>query len=439
MAQTADLIVAGASLLPAAGADVLENHGVAVRDDVIVAVAPADELGRRFPQARVLDTPDGLVMPGLINMHTHVSMSCYRGLADDLPLMRWLEDYIFPAEAKLTPEVVNLGAKLSILEMIRSGTTSFCDMYLFSGEVANAAAECGMRAWVGEVLYDFPSPCYGPPEKGIELVRAMAEQWRDHPLISVTVEPHAVYTCSPDLLCALKDLARELDSPWIIHLSENREEVETAQERYGTSPASHLDRLDLLDGRTIAAHCVMLSDDEISMFAERGVSVVHCPESNMKLASGIAPVTRMLAAGVNVALGTDGSASNNDLDMFGEMTSAALLQKVAGLDPTLLPAADVLGMATTAAARALGMEGRLGVLAEGALADIIVIDTNAPHLTPMYSAVSHLVYAARGGDVIHSVIGGRVVMENRRITVMDEGDVTAAMRAAARDIAALFR
>ena len=438
MNDKVDLIVSGAWLLPAAGEEAVADGAVAVAGGGIVAVGEKEGLCRRFPGARLLHTPSGLVMPGLINMHTHVSMSCFRGLADDLPLMRWLEDYIFPAEAKLTPELVNLGARLSIIEMIRSGTTSFCDMYLFAREVARAAADCGMRAWVGEVVYDFPSPCYGPPDKGIELVRAMAGEWRDHPLVSVTVEPHAVYTCSPDLLVRLKELARELALPWIIHLSENREEVDTARERYGASPAAHLDRLGLLDRDTIAAHCVMLSDDEIAMFAERGVNVVHCPESNMKLASGIAPVARMLEQGVNVALGTDGSASNNDLDMFGEMGTAALLQKVAGPDATLVPADSALAMATTAGARALGMEGRLGVLAEGALADIIVLDLNAPHLTPLYNPVSHLVYAARGNDVVHSVIAGRVVMEDRRLTTIDEAGTIAAMREAAHDIAALF-
>ncbi len=438
VAEKVDLIVFGEKILPAAGGEILSGHGVAVAGARIRAVAPLVELRQRYPGVAELGLDRGLLMPGLINMHTHAPMSCYRGLADDLPLMRWLEDYIFPAEAELTPEVVYWGAKLSMLEMIRSGTTSFCDMYLFSREVARAAVDVGMRGWLGEVLYDFPSPCYGPPEEGLKLVRAMAVEMADDPLINIVVEPHAVYTCSPGLLVASHDLAREFDLPWIIHLAENREETKTVNGRYGKSPAVHLAGLGLLDNRTIAAHCVTISAAEIALFAETGVNVVHCPESNMKLASGVAPVAAMVAAGVNVSLGTDGSASNNDLDMFGEMASAALLQKVGRLDPTLLPSRTALAMATVNPAAALGLAGKLGVIAPGALADIIVLDMNAPHLTPMYDVASHLVYAVRGGDVIHSLIGGRVVMRDRRIIGVDEAEVMARVNGFARDIAALF-
>ncbi|MFZ5774301.1 MAG: amidohydrolase family protein [Thermodesulfobacteriota bacterium] len=419
--------------------DAIIDHGaVAVAGDTIVAVGDYEVLAAQYPGAERLGLTNGLVMPGLVNTHTHAAMSCFRGLADDLPLMTWLTGYIFPAEARLTAEMVYHSTLLSCAEMIRSGTTSFCDMYLFAPEVARAAAESGMRGWIGEVLYDFPSPHYGPLDNGFAVVEELFAGYRNHPLITVTVDPHAVYTCSPDLLQRLKRVAERHDAPYVIHLSETRDEVAGCLERYGARPVAHLERLGLLDSQVVADHCVELTGEEIALLAERGVRVAHCPESNMKLASGVAPVPELLAAGAMVGLGTDGAASNNDVDLFGEMDSCAKLHKVHRLDPTVMPAATVLAMATRGGAAVLGAAERIGSLEKGKKADLIVLDLDQPHLTPLYNIPSHLVYAARGADVVHSVINGRVVMRDRRLATIDEKALLARMNELGREIGAMF-
>jgi 5-methylthioadenosine/S-adenosylhomocysteine deaminase len=431
------LLLTGRYLLPGAKqSQLLAGHGVAIAGDTIAAIGPAATLKKTYPQAEILHSEHGLIMPGLVNTHTHAAMSCFRGIADDLPLMTWLEDHIFPAERRLTPEIVYQSTLLSLAEMIKSGTTSFCDMYLFAKDVARAAAESGMRAWIGEVLYDFPSPCYGTLENGFSYLHEMFAQYRHHPLISIAAMPHSVYTCSPQLLQRLGAAAGREGTLFHIHLSENTAEVATCRERYGTTPVRHLDSLGLLGPDTLAAHCVILDEEEIDLLAERRVKVSHCLESNMKLASGIAPAVRMLERGVTVSLGTDGSASNNDADMFGEMNAVAKVHKVARMDPTVMDAETTLGLATLGGAAALRAEQRIGSLEPGKKADMIVIDLDQPHLTPMYNVPSHLVYAARGGDVLHSVIGGRLVMENRRLLTLDETAILAAMRRLAADIAA---
>lgn len=434
--QKADLILTGRYLLPMdENQSVIEYGGVAVAGDSILAVGKADDLLAQFPEAEVVAEPHGLIMPGLINVHTHAAMSLFRGMADDLPLMQWLQDHIFPAEASLTGEQVYQGTLLSLCEMIKSGTTTFCDMYLFAGEVARAASEAGMRAWIGEVLYDFPSPNYGELENGFAYVQDLLDRYRNHPLVSITVDPHSVYTCSPALLTRLGDLARAEGALYVIHLAENEEEVRTCRQRHGRTPVEHLESLGLLGPHVAAAHCVMLTNAEIALLAARGVKVAHCPESNLKLASGIAPVVDMLAAGVVVGIGTDGSASNNDVDMFGEMNTAAKIHKVDRMDPTAMNAAITLHAATMGGARVLGAERLIGSLEPGKKADCIVLDLDQPHLTPIYHPVSHLVYAARGGDVIHSVIGGRLAMRDRRLLTLDEP----AILARAAEIGAGFR
>ena len=321
----------------------------------------------------VLDAGGGAVLPGLINTHTHAAMTLLRGLADDLPLMDWLENHIFPAERRMTGEWVYWGTLLACAEMILSGTTTFCDMYLFEAEVARAAREAGMRALVGEVLYDFPSPNYGPLEKGFEYTRDLIRQYRDDPLISVAVEPHTPFTCAPELLLRAKGLADEFRVPLIIHLAETRTEEDQIRKRYGVSPTQHLARLGLLDEHLIAVHCVVLSEADQNTLAAAGVKVAHCPESNMKLASGVAPVVELLRRGVSVGLGTDGCASNNNLDLFQEMDSAAKLHKVHHLDPTVMDARTVFRMATRGGARVLGLESRVGSLEAGKKADIIIL------------------------------------------------------------------
>jgi 5-methylthioadenosine/S-adenosylhomocysteine deaminase len=422
----AELLLTGRYLLTMdAEQTIIEEGGVAIGGETILAVGKAADLLSRYPQAEVVAEPHGLIMPGLVNVHTHAAMSLFRGLADDLPLMQWLQEYIFPVEATLTGELVYQGTLLSVCEMIKSGTTSFCDMYLFADDVARAAAEAGIRAWVGEVLYDFPSPNYGELENGFTYTRELLARWHNHPLVTITVDPHAVYTCSPELLARLGAMARDEGALYVIHLAENAEEVHTCRQRYGCTPVEHLESLGLLGSNVVADHCVMLTEGEIALLAKRGVKVAHCPESNLKLASGIAPVPEMLAAGITVGIGTDGSASNNDVDMFGEMNTAAKVQKLRRMDPTVMAADLTLWAATMGGAGVLGVDGHIGSLEPGKKADCIVLDLDQPHLTPIYHPVSHLVYAARGGDVVHSVINGRLVMRKRKLLTLDEAAILA--------------
>lgn len=422
--QPCDLILSGGLVLTLNHRDQRFDPGaVAIRDETIAAVGPASAIEQDYTAARVLDVGGCVVLPGLINAHTHAAMTLFRGLADDLPLMQWLQNHIFPAEQKLTEEWVYWGAMLACAEMILAGTTTFCDMYLFEHRVAEAARDAGMRALVGEVLYDFPSPHYGPVDQGLRFTDQLIQKWSGHPRVRIAVEPHALYTCSPDLLTRCRELAERHRVPLITHLSENEAEVQQIQERYGRRPVSHLERLGLLDQHLIADHCVALNERDMELLAEHRVQVVHNPESNMKLSSGIAPVPRLLELGVNVALGTDGCASNNDLNLFGEMGTCAKLHKVATLDPTVIPAATALAMATRNGAKALGLGGKVGMLREGLLADLIVVDFQKPHLAPLYHPVSHLVYAAGPADVRHCVIHGRIVMENRIIQTFDLEEV----------------
>ncbi len=424
----ADLLIAGRYVyLQDNDKTIIENGGVAVQGDTIIETGPGDTLREKYPDAELIAEEHGLVMPGLVNTHTHAAMACFRGLADDLPLMQWLQEYIFPVEAKLNSEMVYQSTLLSIAEMIKSGTTSFCDMYLFAKDVAQATAGTGMRAWIGEVLYDFPSPNYGELESGFTYVDELFAMYANHPLINITVDPHAVYTCSPDLLKKLKKTAEKHDALYVIHLSETDDEVKGALERFGVTPVMHLENLGLLDSKVVADHCVVLNEQEIDLLAKRGVKVAHCPESNMKLASGVAPVPEMLEAGIAVGLGTDGSASNNDVDMFGEMNSGAKLHKAHRLDPTVMTAVETLEMATIGGARVLAADNEIGSLEPGKKADLIVLDLNQPHLTPLYNIPSHLVYAARGADVIHSIINGKVVMRNRELKTIDEKTILAEM------------
>jgi 5-methylthioadenosine/S-adenosylhomocysteine deaminase len=429
-----DLIVRnGLVITMDAGSRTIPDGAVAICGGRIAAVGPTAELAG-FTAYRTIDACGGLILPGLINTHTHAAMALFRGLADDLPLMTWLNDHIFPAEAKLTPEMVRIGATLACAEMIQSGTTCFCDMYLFEDAVAEAADQAGMRAVVGEVLYDFPSPNYGPIENGFAYTERMMARWQGHPLITVAVEPHSPYLCAPGLLTRAARLAADHQVPLVIHLSETRSEVKQIQDRYGTTPVGHLAALGLLAPNLVACHAVVLTEEDIALLKAHEVKVSHNPESNMKLASGVSPVPDILAAGICVGLGTDGCASNNNLDLFTEMDMAAKLHKVQRLDPTVMNAPTVLRMATIDAARVLGLSDRVGSIEPGKQADLIVVDADKPHLTPMYDPVSHLVYAVRGSDIRHSIINGKVVMEDRRLTTLDVEKVLFEARREARKI-----
>lgn len=394
------------------------DGAVAIRGEQIVAVGGSETVGRRSAR-QVIDARGGIVMPGLVNTHTHAAMTLFRGLADDVPLMRWLNDHIFPAEAALDSHQVYCGAMLACAEMILSGTTTFCDMYLFEDAVARAVQAAGMRAVVGEVLFDFPSPNYGPIERGLDYTANLIARYRDDPLITIAVEPHSPYLCAPDLLQRAFELAGRHGLPMVIHLAETVSEVQTVRQRYGRTPVEHLEQLGVLGPHVLACHCVQLSETDIERLRRYDVKVSHNPESNMKLASGIAPVPDLIAAGVCVGLGTDGAASNNNLDLLLEMDTAAKLAKVHRLDPTALDAATVLRMATSAGARALGLEARIGSLEPGKRADIILLDMHKPHLTPLYHPASQLVYAARGSDVATVIINGRIVMQDGRILTFD--------------------
>jgi 5-methylthioadenosine/S-adenosylhomocysteine deaminase len=437
--ESVSLLINGAWVLPLTpGEEVFAPGAVAVRDSQLVAVGPREELAGRFAAHRVLDYPQGLIMPGLINAHTHAAMALFRGLADDLPLEEWLNGHIFPAEKHLDYQFVYWGTRLAVAEMLLSGTTTFCDMYLFSDAVAQAVADTGIRAVVGEVLYDFPSPNYGKPENGLKFTEDLCRAYQGHPRVRVAVEPHAVYTCSPDLLEKSKALADAHHTRWIIHLSETAREVADCLEHYGDTPVGHLHRLGVLTANTVADHAVALTDRDLDLLAASGAGVAHCPESNMKLASGMAPVAKLLARGVPVGLGTDGCASNNNLDMLTEMDTAAKLAKVRDLDPTALPARQALALATRLGARVLGLEGEVGMLAPGLKADLVVIDLDQPHLTPIYDPCSHLVYAATGADVQTVMAEGRILVEDRQLLAFDLAETLARARELGRKVRKTF-
>ncbi len=417
-----DIVITNGTILTMDGKNrILENGTLCIRGDSISRILSQEALqSQGLPKAiKTMDARKGLVLPGLVNGHTHAAMSLFRGIADDLPLMEWLNDYIFPAEKELSPDFVHTGTLLACAEMILSGTTTFCDMYLFEEETAAAAREAGMRAVVGEVLYDFPSPNYGPVEKGLAYTEDLMRRWKDDPLISIAVEPHSLFTCSPDLLISANRLALDHGARLIIHVAETAAEVDQVKEQYGRLPFEHLDALGILGPHLIADHCVHLDAGEMERISKNQVSVIYNPESNMKLASGIAPVPELLEKGVTVGLGTDGCASNNNLDLFTEMDTAAKVQKVRMENPTVMDAVTVMRMATIEGAKALGLSQTIGSIEEGKRADIIVVDTDKPHLTPIYNPYSVLVYAAVGSDVRHSIINGRLVMEDRMLKTLD--------------------
>jgi 5-methylthioadenosine/S-adenosylhomocysteine deaminase len=434
MTRPFDILISNGTVLTMDERDrIIENGAMAIAGDTIAAIGPADQF-KNLTASKHIDARGGIVMPGLINTHTHASMTCFRGLADDLDLMTWLHEYIFPAEARLTYDKVHAGALLACAEMILSGTTCFSDMYLFEDAVAQAADMAGIRAVVGEVLYDFPSPHYGPIEKGFEYTQFLIDKWKDHPRVRIAVEPHSPYLCSPKLLEKSAEISYIHNIPLIIHLAETDTETAQIKDRFGKTPVAHLAHIGALSSRLVACHCVALNDEDISLLKAHDVKVSHNPESNMKLASGIAPIPKLLKAGICAGLGTDGPTSNNNLDMFAEMDIAAKIHKVNGLDPTVMNARTVLRMATIEAARALGLEKATGSLEIGKKADVIVIDTHKPHLTPMYNIYSQLVYSAGGNDVAISIVNGRVVMEDRHLLTLDVEKIMADVHQIAHEI-----
>jgi 5-methylthioadenosine/S-adenosylhomocysteine deaminase len=416
--------------------EVLDDGAVAVADDRIVAVGATSLLAAEIEAETLLDASGCLVMPGLINLHTHAAMTCFRGLADDLSLQEWLHEHIFPAETSyLSEESVYWATLLAVVEMIKSGTTTFCDGYFYEDGTARAVSASGIRAVLAQGVIDFPAPGIPDPRINLKAAEAFLFRWQGKsPCLIPSVFCHSVYTCSPETLVRAKEICTEHGVMLQIHLAENQAELAETQQRYGRRPVDHLQALGLLDANTLCHHAVRVNEEEIEILATGAVGVSHNPESNMKLASGVAPLPKMLAAGLKVGLGTDGCASNNNLDMFQEMDTAAKLHKVHQGDPALSSARQVAAMATHGGAAALGMAGDLGSLESGKKADVIIVDLNQPHLTPMYEPCSHLVYAARGADVRDVVIDGRVVMRERQLLGIDEEEIIARVREIADNI-----
>jgi 5-methylthioadenosine/S-adenosylhomocysteine deaminase len=414
---------------------IIESGWIGIRDGRIRAVesgAPPSVA------ASMIDATGGIIMPGLVNTHTHLPMTLFRGLADDLPLMTWLNDHIFPAEASyINADTVHWGTLLACAEMLLSGTTCCCGGYFHENAVARAVESTGMRAVLAQGVIDFPAPGVPDPAQNIAHAESYAKDWLGrHPLITPSIFCHAPYTCSDDTLKAAKAAADRLGILLQVHAAETRFERDQSIQDKGGSPVAHLDRLGLLDDRTLLAHCVWVDDADLKIMAASGCPVTHCPESNMKLASGIAPVADLIGHGVCVGLGTDGSASNNDLSLFGEMGTAAKLHKVASGEPTALDAATVLRMATIDGARSIGLGDRIGSLEIGKQADIIVLDTRAPHLTPLYHPESHIVYAAGGSDVSHVMVDGTLLVRDRRLTTIDVDAIMVQVNRIARKIQA---
>ena len=419
-AQTADTLIHPGWIVPVVprGA-VLENYSIALTGDRITAILPRRE-AEAISAARVLELPGHALMPGLVNSHGHAAMSLLRGYADDQPLMPWLEQHIWPAEAAhVSAAFVRDGAELAIAEMIRSGTTTFSDMYFFPDACAETAQRLGMRCQIVFPVLDFATVWARSADEYISKGLALRDDVKHSALVTVGFGPHASYTVSEPNLVKVATLAAELDVAVQIHLHETRGEVLLAVEQNGERPLDSLHRLGLLGPRTQCVHMTDLGDQDIALLAATGAHVVHCPQSNMKLASGTCPVTRLLARGINVALGSDSAASNNDLNLFGEMQTAALLAKLSSEDATALPAVEALAMATINGARALGLEDRIGSLEPGKLADLIAVDLSQPETQPLYHPLSQLVYACNGSQVTHSWIGGVQVMDQRQLTRID--------------------
>jgi 5-methylthioadenosine/S-adenosylhomocysteine deaminase len=425
--RTVDLVVRDGTVVTVdAGRRVIERGAVAVDRGAIVAVGPQAEISAAYAGRQVLDARGGIVLPGLVNTHTHAPMVLFRGIADDLKLMDWLQRFIFPAEKQnVTAAFVTAGTRLAALEMIRSGTTTFADMYYFEEQVALAAKEAGLRTVAGETLIGFPAPDNATTKDGLAYAERFLERFKGDPLVTAAVAPHSTYLADPETIRAARALADRYRAPLLVHLSESPDEQRQVRERYGKTPTEHLRDLGFLRKGVVGAHGVWLTPGDRAILKAADAGVVHCPQSNMKIASGAAPVGDMLKEGLRLGLGTDGAASNNDLDMFEEMLAAALLAKHTTGDPTVAPAADVLAMATIGGARALGMEDRIGSLEPGKRADIVIVGVDRAGMRPVYDPVSHLVYVAKGADVRDVVIEGRVVMRDRRVQTLDERAVIA--------------
>jgi len=440
--EKADLIVSGGTVITMNGDRlILEDGAVVVRGDGIVAVGFRTEIEGKYTTAQTINAQGKLVLPGFINGHTHAAMTLFRGLHDDVTLDDWLRKYIFPAEAKnVTEEFVRWGTRLAAAEQIRGGVTTIADMYYFEDAVAEETKAAGMRGVLGETIIDFPAPDNKSEAEMLAYTEKFLQRWQGDPLIHAAPAPHSIYTCSQKTLQDAAALARKYHAPILIHVAEMKKELDDSRAQNGTTPVQYLNKIGVLGPDVLAAHCIFVDEADRKILAEKQVGCVHNPSSNMMLASGVSPVPELRAAGVAVGLGTDGPAgSNNDLDLMEEMDLAAKLQKITKMDPRALGAKAVVEMATIEGAKALHMEKEIGSLETGKKADVIVIELDAPNAVPMYDVYAQLAYALKGKDVETVVIGGRVVMRDRKVLTVKEDEVMAKAREYGKKIAASLK
>ncbi|MBE9520094.1 MAG: amidohydrolase [Proteobacteria bacterium] len=432
-----DILINNVTLLPLADGqtEIIASGFLSIKDGNITALGPMAEIPAAITAEKTIDGAGCLLMPGLVNTHTHAPMTLFRGLADDLELMTWLNEHIFPAEANsVNPEMVYWCSKLAAVEMILAGTTTVADGYFLEDRVAQAFADCGLRAVAAQGVIDFPAPGVPDPAKNVEAAAVFIDAWQDrNDLVTPAIFCHSPYTCSPETLKRAKEMTRQKNVKLFVHVAETEAEVKQIQEQHNTTPVRYLNSLGILDRHTICVHCVWLDDEEMEILARSNATVSTCPQSNMKLGAGIAPLKELLSRNIPVGLGTDGCASNNTLDLFQEMDRCAKLHKVKDLDPTALPAGQILQMATRGGAEILGLQEKIGSLAPGKAADLVLLDLQQPHLQPFYSQ-DLLVYAANGADVSSVIINGRLVVENRRILTSDVQEIMDRVRELARSL-----
>jgi 5-methylthioadenosine/S-adenosylhomocysteine deaminase len=403
---------------------ILEHSAISIKNGKILAIEKMGSSGSVPKAKETIDATGKLVMPGLINTHTHAAMTIFRGYADDMPLMEWLQNHIWPAESKyINADTVRFGTQLAAVEMIRSGTTTFNDMYFFEDEVAKVAKETGIRAVVGEGLLDFPTPNKKTPAEGLDYAEMLIKKYRNDQLITIALAPHSPYTCSAELLISARDLSDKYGIPLHIQVSETEQEFNDSMSKHGLTPFEYLDSFGFLGEKVIAAHSVHLTANDIQLIAGRKIGVSHNPESNMKLASGVAPILDLQKAGAKIGLGTDGAASNNDLNIFEEMDTTAKLHKVFSKNSSAVDAMSVVEMVTIGGARVLGLDKEISSIEKGKRADVIIIDMHKPHLTPLYNPYSQIVYAVDGADVESVIIEGRIVMRDHKILTVNEDKI----------------
>lgn len=424
--KAVDYLILGGTIVTMDDArTIIRDGGIAVKDGKIVSVGTRTEVSRNFRPRVTVNAVGKVVIPGLINTHTHIPMTLFRGIADDMDLQEWLTRFIFPAEAKnVNEQFVRVGTRLGLAEMIRGGTTTYCDMYYFEDAIAEETKKAGVRGVLGETVIDFPAPDNKTFEAGLAYTEKFIKRWKEDPLIIPAVAPHAPYTVSADHLIAARDLSNHLEVPLVIHLAEANTETEFIQRNHkGLRPIEFVESIGFLTNRTIAAHVIQANTSELAILKRRGVGIAHNPQSNMKLAAGVAPVPEMLKLGLSVGLGTDGAASNNDLNLWEEMDTAAKLHKVFSGDPKVVSAEEAFAMATIGGARALHIGDLTGSIKTNKAADIVIVDFDGLHQTPMYNLYSHLVYATKSSDVASVMINGRWVMLNRRLLTLNENAI----------------